>query len=491
VRAYSFGPFRLLPEQQLLLEGETPVRVGSRALEVLLALVERPGELVSKDELISRVWPNTLVEESNLKVNVAALRRALGEGSSGLRYIATAIGRGYRFVAPVETAGPVTPPVLEDTAAKRVHNIPAAATRLIGRADTIDLLRRQLPRHRLITVVGPGGVGKTTVAIAVAEAVVVEYDYGVWLVDLGPLRDERFIPSAVAAALGLVINSDNVIAALVAYLRDKQMLLILDNCEHVIAGAAVFVETIVSCARDVRVLATSREPLRVKCERLHRLAPLETPRHVSELTASAALTFPAVDLFVERAASIADYELSDVDAPVVADICRKLDGIALAIELAATRVDAFSIRELSALLNDRFHLPSHGGSTVPSRHQTLAATLDWSYQLLSEAERIILRRLSVFANVFSLDAASAVAATGSLAVSDVVEGVANLVAKSLASADLRGAVMQYRLLNTTRAYALQKLEESGEREAVLRRHAEYHRDLLGASRTKSRFTFPA
>ena len=478
-RAFSFGRFRLLPARQLLLEGETPVRLGGRALEILAALVERPGELVSKGELIARVWPNTVVEESNLKVNVAALRRALGEGQPGHRYVTTVSGRGYRFVASVERSEPETLLTHQSATAERAHNLPASSTRTIGRADAIDALLRQLPRHRLVSVVGPGGIGKTTVALTVAEALIAAYEHGVRFVDLAPLGDSQFVPGSLASALGLTIHSGDALPALIAYLRDRQMLVVLDSCEHIIEAAASLAEQIIGGAPGVHILATSREPLRVKGERVHHLSPLASPPGSAGLTAAEALTFPSVQLFVERAAaSLEDFELTDADAHVVADICRKLEGIALAIELAATRVDAFGVRQLSALLDDRIRLLNQGMRTVFARHRSLAAALDWSYEFLPEDERVILRRLAVFAGAFTLESASAVAADTGIAVREVIDGVENLVTKSLISADVSGSVVQYRLLDTTRAYALQKLAESGELEAFVRRHAEHHRDLF-------------
>lgn len=482
--AISFGPFRFLPAQQLLLARGVPVRVGSRALEILAALVERPGELVGKRELLARVWPDTFVEESNLKVNVAALRRALGEGQPGARYIATATGRGYRFVAPIERQGPEGASAVPSTAGASAHNLPASSTRTIGRGDTIAELRRQLPRHRLVTVVGPGGIGKTTVALAAAASLVAEYEHGVWFVDLAPLREAQFVPSAVASTLGLTIHSERAVAALLNYLRHRRLLVVLDSCEHLIDVASALAEQIVSAAPAVHVLATSREPLRAAGERVHRLSPLGSPPpESSELTALQALEFSAVELFVERAADSLDgFELSDAEAPFVAEICRKLDGIALAIELAATRVDAFGIRGLSNLLDDRFRLLSEGRRTARPRHRTLAAALDWSFELLSDEERVVLRRLSVFAGSFTLESARAVAGPAGAA---ILDGVANLVAKSLVSADVSGAVVQYRLLDTTRAYALQKLAESGEHDAIVRRHAEHHRDLFERAEAES------
>src|SRR5215470_5332643 len=475
-RVASFGPFRLFPAQQLLLEGEAPVRIGARALEILNVLVERAGKLVSKKELMARVWPNIIVEEANLKVQVAALRRVLGDGQPGRRYLASVPGQGYRFVAPVELSEPQKLPALPSVGEVPAHNLPASQTRALGRDDSISALLDQLPGRRFITIVGAGGIGKTTVALAVAETLVSAYEYGVRFLDLSTLSEPHFVPSALASTLGVAIQSDNAVSDLITYLQDKRMLLVLDSCEHVIEAAAALAEQILGGVAAVQILATSREPLRAKGERLHRLPPLELPPSSSELTASEALAFPSVQLFVERAAANLDgFELNDADAPVVADICRKLEGMPLAIELAATRVDAFGVRQLSILLDDRIRLLKYGTRTALPRHRTLTAALDWSYEFLPEDERALLRRLSVFSCFITLESAAAVAADASF---DVVEGVANLVAKSLVFADVGKAVVHYRLLDTTRAYAMQKLSDSGEFEEYVRCHAEHHRDLI-------------
>ena len=476
---YSFGPFRLVPGQQLLLEGETPVRLGSRAFDILTTLIGRAGEVVGKDELMSRVWPGTTVDEINLRVNVAALRKALGDGRPGRRYVTNVPGRGYRFVAPVESWEPMRssdPPSIRIEAA---HNLPPSLTRPIGRADTIDGLVRQLSEHRFVTVVGPGGIGKTTVALAAAETLLAAYRHGVRFVDLAPLHDPQLVSATVAAALELTIHVENIAAGLIAHLRDKQMLIVLDSCEHWIGAASALAEQLIGHCPNLHILATSREPLRANGERVRRLQPLASPSHNStQLTAADALRFPAIQLFVERASASRDsFELTDVDAPVVVDICRKLDGMALAIELAAARTNIFSIRELFTLLKDRFQL-LQGRRTALPRHQTLAAALDWSYEVLPQNERRILRRLSVFVGTFTLEATGVVAAGDDIMATSVVEAVSNLVEKSLVSADVSGAVAQYRLLDTTRAYALHKLAECGERETFVRRHAEYHRDLF-------------
>ena len=426
-----------------------PVRVGSRALDVLIALVERPGELVGKDELIARAWPNTFVEESNLRLQVSALRRTLGEGN---RYLVNVPGRGYSFVAPVTLSESPQPSGPHAADVKPAHNLPAHLTRLIGRTDSVSRLARQLPRQRLITIVGPGGMGKTTVALAVAQALLAAHKDGTWLVDLSPLADPRLVPSALATVLGLEIHADNPLPALIAFLREKEMLLVLDNCEHVINAAAAIADGILRSAPGVAILATSREPLRADGEHVHRLAPLESPRGSAGLTAAAALSFPAIQLFVERAAANLDaFVLSDVDAPIVADICQKLDGIPLAIEFAAAHVEAFGVHGVAAHLDERLQLLTSGRRTAVPRHRTLSATLDWSYGLLTEAEQRVLRRLAIFAGGFTLDAARAVAAGATHPETKIIDPVAELVAKSLVAAEVGDTEPRLRLPDTTRA----------------------------------------
>lgn len=429
------------------------MRLGGRALEILITLVERAGELVSKEELVERVWPGVRVEEGNLRVHVAALRRVLGDGGLGERYLATEPGRGYRFVAPLairssssaEDRGPVA-------------RLPAAV-RTIGRDECVRILVEELAEHRLSTVAGPGGMGKTTVALAVARQLVASFEH-VELVDLSSLVDGAQLPSVIASALGL--PEDGLIAAL----RAGRTLLVLDNCEQVVAAAAEWVERVLRETSSVHVLATSREPLRASAERVHRLPPLGLPLRSQGLTAAQALGYPAVQLFVERAAARVDgFTLSNADAPFVAEICRRVDGLALAIELCAGSVGRSAIAEISALLD--VSLPSLTGAP---RHQTLRATLDWSHELLPIPERRILRRLGVFAGWFELEVGYAVAGEGSTW-PEFADIVAELVSKSLIVTDVSGSVAECRLLETTRAYALEKLEETGEAHDTRARHA--------------------
>ena len=478
-RAICFGSFRLLLGQRLLLEGNKPLRLGSRALDILIALVERPGDLVSKEELIARVWPNTFVEPANLTVHIAALRRALGDGRRGNRYIVNVPGRGYCFVAPVNMSEKLRPLSLELLAVEHAHNLPATNTRLIGRENVVAGLSARFSRDRFLTIVGPGGIGKTSVALAVAEELLANYKHGIWLIDLALVGNPVLVPTALASALGLEVRAENFLPRLIANLWDKQMLLVLDNCEHVIAAAAALAAEVLRGAPGVHVLATSREPFRVEGEWVYRLPPLQSPPVATGISAEEALRFPAVQLFVERtAAALGDYVLSDADAPIVADICLKLDGIPLALEFAAARVNCFGIGGLAARLEDRLSLLINGRRTALPRQQTMRATLDWSYGLLTNAQQMILRRLSIFPGEFTLRAAGAVIPDDTYSSSEIIDQVTELIAKSLVAAEMGDVEPRLRLLETTRVYALAKLVESGEHNAVARRNAEYFKDAM-------------
>ncbi|MEA1674881.1 ATP-binding protein [Nitrospirillum sp. BR 11163] len=488
-RLLAFGPFRLLPGRKILLDGDAPLRLGSRALDILIVLVDRAGQVVAKDDLVASVWPDTFVDDANLRVNIAALRKALGEGRDGARYIANVPGRGYCFVAPVirsdtvaEPAALAPPPAPSGAGAvMAAHNLPVRLTRVVGREALIQTLSEQLPARRFITLVGPGGIGKTTVALALAEAAAAGYADGVRFVDFAPvtdatLGDATLAASVLAGALGVSVDS---IADLGAILQDKNLLLILDNCEHVVGTAAVLAETVLRGASGVHILATSREPLRAEGEWVQRLASLETPPVTASADAAQALGYSAVALFVERATACVDtFTFGDAEVPLVAEICRGLDGIPLAIELAAARLDLFGLRGLAARLNDRFALLVRGRRTALPRHQTLRAMLDWSYELLPSAERAVLHRLAVFAGGFTMESAATVAGDTLLRQTDILVALSNLVAKSLLIADVSGNYVHYKLLDMTRAYALEKLTESGDLPRLLRRHAECHRDLL-------------
>jgi predicted ATPase/DNA-binding winged helix-turn-helix (wHTH) protein len=485
----AFGPFRLYAARRLLEKSGSPLHLGARALDILIVLVERAGEVVSKKTLLARVWPDVTVDVGSLRFHMATLRRALGDGQLGARYVSTLSGRGYCFVAPVSRLNGPGQPILEGPISEQSHRLPARLARMVGRDETVQTISAQLAAERFVTIVGPGGIGKTTAAISVAHTFLPACEGAVHFLDLGPLNDPLLVPSAVAATLGLLIQSSDPTPSLINFLRDKRALLLLDSCEHVIETAAALTERIFKEAPQVYILATSREPLRVEGEHVHQLSPLDSPPDGAGLAAVQALSFPAVQLFVERVvASGRHFELNDTDAPIVGQMCRKLDGIPLAIELAAGRVSAHGIQQTASLLDSRFRLLWHGRRTALLRHQTLSATLDWSYDLLGELERTILRRLSIFVGFFSLEAAQSVAAADDIDGDQIVTVVSSLVSKSLVSADIGSVMTRYRLLDTTRAYVLVKLIDSGDADKTAKRHAIHfceflQRDLTNLSPT--------
>jgi predicted ATPase/DNA-binding winged helix-turn-helix (wHTH) protein len=481
---FVFGSFRLIPAERTLFEDGKPVRLGSRALDILAALTERAGEIISKEELIARTWPGTVVEEAALRVHVAALRKALGDGRAGKRYIANLSGRGYAFIAPVTRENGALAPAAP-TGVAEAGNLPALLVRVVGRDDVISKLAQQLVRRRFLTIVGSGGIGKTTVAVAVADVVRASYGDGAWYVELASLSDPDLVPSTLCALLGITLLGVNPLSALTAWLRDKHILIVLDNCEHVIGASAALAEAILKAAPHAGILATAREPLRAEGEWLHRLAPLELPPEGSvSTTAIEALGYSAVELFNERATARMDrFVLDDADVPAVFEICRRLDGVPLALELAAARVDTIGVDGLAVGLGDRFRLLTRGRRTALPRHQSLRAALDWSYELLPPDEQRLLRHLAIFPGGFTFEAAEAVGALEG-AGDVIVDGISSLVAKSLLTADEGATAPRWRLLETIRAYASQKLVESGEHIATARRHAEYFRRLIVPSTTE-------
>jgi predicted ATPase len=356
---------------------------------------------------------------------------------------------------------------------------------MIDREEDIEKLSIQINTYRFVTIVGSGGIGKTTVAVAIAHQLRAVFNGAVLFVDLSMLSDPRLVATGVASTLGLSVQSEDVIPGLIAYLRDKRLLLVLDTCEHLIESVAALAAMIFSAAPLVHILATSRETLQVHGERVYRLDPLACPPDDGTLSADVARTFPATQLFVERAmASGAQLSLDDAETAIVANICRKLDGVALAIELAARRVDVYGLSQTAALLDQRLAQLWVGSRTAPPRQRTLQATLDWSYGLLSEAERSVLRRLAIFVGNFSLDAALIVAASDSLDEAAVFAAIDSLVAKSMITTRSFGAAMRYRLLDTTRAYALDIEADDNEVAALAVRHARYYRRWLAQAATE-------
>jgi predicted ATPase/DNA-binding winged helix-turn-helix (wHTH) protein len=481
----SFGRYSLIASERLLTKDSAPVMLSARALDILIALVSCPNELVSKNDLLAQVWPDVIVEEGNLRLHVASLRKALGDGKDGARYITTVPGRGYCFVAPISVSSD------RDTVRQAGHasfphaNLPGGIVGMVGRDDDVLRLSSLLNISRFVTIVGPGGVGKTTVAIAIANHLIEAFAGAALFVDISTLSDPKLLPTALASMLGLSVQSEDTTPNLMLHLRDKRVLLILDTCEHLVEAAADLASHIHIAAPNVQILATSREALRVEGEHVYRLDPLACPPDDAAITAALVQKFPAAKLFVDRAiASGAHLDLSDAEAAIVAGICRKLDGIALAIELAAMRVEAYGLRQTAALLDQRLNLLWVGRRTAPPRQKTLQATLDWSYERLSETERLVLHRLAVFVGRFTLDAALKVTMSSPLDQTLVLRAIDRLVAKSMVTAHPIGAMMYYRLLDTTRAYIFEIAMNDVDLADLAKRHATYYRQWLELARTK-------
>ena len=467
-RRYSFGPFELLAKRGQLLRRGQPVQIGGKAVAILGALVERRGELVSDGELIERAWPGGQVEPNNLRVHITALRKVLGELPGQVRYISNESGRGYRFTVPVELA-------YDDVGGAEDFRVdfPFSLTPLIGRDEAISALIARLVTQRLVTVVGPGGIGKSSLALATTAQFIGPTLGGCIFVDLSSLLDPALVPSAIALALQLPMTGADPLVDLVSRLRSRKLTIILDNCEHLIGAAAVAAEAILVSCPEVRIIATSREALRIPGETLYWLSPLESPAEIDEMSAADALTYSAVHLFAERAgAANSSFRLTNSNASTVGRICLRLDGLPLAIELAAAAAATIGLSELADGLDDRLSIPGQDAQS-PRRHQTMRAMLDWSYDLLEEEERRTLAMLAVFRGAFTIEAASAVAEGTGSPCELTLSSLASLVDKSLISANVSGLESAFHLLDTTRAYAAEKLEATGETWVARRRHASF------------------
>jgi predicted ATPase/DNA-binding winged helix-turn-helix (wHTH) protein len=475
-----FGKFEFIPAARRLERGGEAVELSSRALDILGVLIERPGEVIGKRELLQRVWPDTVVVEAALRFHMVALRRALSAGNEGETYIKTAPGRGYSFVGVLDPAlavakggGP--------SPSERPRSLPARPAKVVGRDDTVKEVLLQLELQRFVTIVGPGGIGKTTVALLAAHQWEATHRGSTVFVDLGDLASDspESVAEALCAMLGLVAQGMSALECVLAHLRTSGALVVLDTCEGVVHAAAQLAEALVALAPGVRVLATSREALRAEGEVVYRIEALNAPPAAVELTAKEALNYPAVQLFVQRAvANHAGLQLQDQHAAIVSAICRELDGMALAIELAAGRVEALGVEQVADMLATEFALTWPGRRTAVPRQQTLNATLNWSHELLDQTERKVFRRLSVFAGPFSLEAAMAVCGESQAQQAEVVDGLSSLVAKSLVRRARENVHSRHRMLDTTRAYARGKLDASGEEAEVRQRQARYYMDSL-------------
>lgn len=460
---YRFGRFTLDTENRELSADGTPVPLGATDFRLLLTLIERAGSVVSKDELMSRVWGKASVGDNTLHVHITALRKALGDG-----FIATKQGRGYRFLEHVSQPAP------------RHHggNLPAysasGASRLIGRDGQIRALSELLAHDALVTLVGPGGVGKTRLALEAANAAASAFKDGAWLVELASVTDGASTAGAVATVLGIKIGESAApFETLARQLARKNLLIVLDNCEQIIASCAALCEAIARAAPNVHILATSREPLSCIGEQVFEVPPLALPGEGAP-DSSAIRKVAAIELFVERAKGLnSDFKLSDDDVATVARLCRRLDGLPLAIEMVASWAGVLGLPALEAKLDDSSKAWLGARRTAPARHSTLRATLEWSHDLLSPEEQIVLRRVAVFAGPFPMPAAEAVVAAVGLAKSDVLPLIAKLISKSMIAVVPGPHENRYRLLETTRGFMLEKLGESDEFRAVRLKHAEH------------------
>jgi predicted ATPase/transcriptional regulator with XRE-family HTH domain len=375
-------------------------------------------------------------------------------------------------------SGPTRPGLARDrdTPTADRHNVPTYLSSFVGRVGELADISHRLQTSRLVTLTGTGGCGKTRLAVEIAGRLLDEYPDGVWLVELAPIRDAQLVPFLVASTLGVrEEDGRSILSTLVAALRGRRLLLVLDNCEHLVDACAYLVEILLHGCPSVRILATSREALRIAGEVAWPVPTLPTPPSAALLTLDQVASFDAVRLFVERATAVQHrFRLDEGNRGAVAQICRRLDGIPLAIELASAHVPALAVEQIADRLDERFRLLTRGSRTALLRQQTLRAMVGWSFDLLAEQERVVFRRLAGFVGGFTLDAAEAVGAGDPVEGAEVLAILDRLVAKSLVLADLRGSPSRYRLLDTIRAYGLERLAESSERRTVEERHAAYY-----------------
>jgi non-specific serine/threonine protein kinase len=466
---HRFGRFELRSASRLLLEDGRPIVLGARAYDVLLALVERRDRVVSKTELLDLAWPGVVVEENNLQVQVSTLRKILGADA-----IATIPGRGYRLTLDVGAEAAPAPATSNPCGAVA---LPRHATAFIGREAELASYAQMLPHTRVLTLTAVGGCGKTRLAIELARAVSPGFSGGTWFVDLAPVAAPDRVPLAVMSALGVREDPQtSIIVRIGACLEREPSLLVLDNCEHVLDACRALVEDLLSCTTAAKVIATSRERLGIAAEQVALVPPLSLAgtRNSPGATTEAS---DAVRLFLERA------RLAAPDAPITRDmlgvvdeVCRRLEGLPLAIELAAARMKVLSIGEIRTRLDDRFALLTASGR-VTARHQTLRGVIEWSYEQLEPSEQEAFRRLSVFAGGCTLEAAAAVA-TPSLTELDTIDVLARLVDKSLVLVDrASGPATRYRMLETVREYAREQLERAGDADGAGERHLRYFVEL--------------
>lgn len=455
--AVCFGPFSFYRQQRLVTRDGEPLVLGGRALDILQVLLENAGHFVSKQALIARVWPDSVVEDINLRVHIAALRRAFGDAAQGARYILNHPRQGYCFTAPVVVDADVEQPVER-------HNLPARLSPVIGRDKVLGRLLSEVPRQRLTTVTGPGGVGKTTVVLRVAELLLEHFDHGAWFVDLSAISDPSQVTRQVSRTLGLGHG------ALGQQLKSWRVLLVLDGGDHLLDACRDLARALGVSAPQVSLLFSSREPLSLTNERVVQLSGL-TVASPGE-PAHQILACPAVQLLIDQvAARQQGFEPNDRELAVIVQICQRLDGLPLALELAAAQVGVLGVAGVLEQLDCGLSLLNHGRRTAVARHRSLEAMLDWSFERLSDDEQAVFQRLAVFDGPFTLKAALAVISCAELEAGQLPGLLSRLANQSLVMVEQCVDGVRFHLLHTTRAYALEKLRRSGQWAVFSRRHA--------------------
>lgn len=463
-RLLGLGPLRLDIDAGALTHGDRVLPLGRRGVALLHALATQAGQYVSKARLMEAVWPGLIVGDNNLTVQIAAIRRVLSEVAGGEAWIETLARRGYRYIGPA---------ALDEAPPGPGGRIAREQPALVGRHRELEAVTDLLAQHRLLTLTGPGGIGKTRLAQALAADPPGDFPDGVFTAFLDSVTDAALVPSVLARVLHVNEGAESLADTLARHVARRRMLIVLDNCEHVAPAASHLATALLAASEGLRIVATSREPLRAAEEHRYEVPPLALPQEGA--AGNAILAADAVRLFVARArAQRADLALTPGRIATLATICSRLDGLPLAIELAAARVRSLSLEQIVERIDDRFRLLTGGTGARMSRQQTLRATLDWSYDLLAMDECVVLRRVAVFEGGFDLDAAGAVASDDELDAHAVVDVVQRLVQRSLVVREQRAAGERYRLLETTRAYAREKLGEADEAGSVRARHAAHY-----------------